>query len=253
MINKNAIFLFLGLVSTVSFSGFSVAQDASGQKSLAIPKSNEGMAGEGPVRRYDWFVNLWNQKRKQWSERVQADQGAIVFFGDSITQGWGDDFQGKFPGLKLANRGISGDTTRGMLYRLNEDVLALKPKGVVMLMGTNDLEEKAEPVMVRNNVELIVKQINKFDNKTPVVLCLVFPASEQKSRPASKIKAINDMLTKLASDFDNVTLVDTWTIFANDAGDAKPEEFPDLLHPNEAGYSKWRAALTPAFQKLGWE
>ncbi len=66
---------------------------------------NEGMAGEGPVRRYDWFVNLWNQKRKQWSERVQADQGAIVFFGDSITQGWGDDFQGKFPGLKLANRG----------------------------------------------------------------------------------------------------------------------------------------------------
>lgn len=253
MINKNAIFLFLGLVSTVSFSGFSVAQDASGQKSLAIPKSNEGMAGEGPVRRYDWFVNLWNQKRKQWSERVQADQGAIVFFGDSITQGWGDDFQGKFPGLKLANRGISGDTTRGMLYRLNEDVLALKPKGVVMLMGTNDLEEKAEPVMVRNNVELIIEQINKFDNKTPVVLCLVFPASEQKSRPASKIKAINDMLTKLASDFDNVTLVDTWTIFANDAGDAKPEEFPDLLHPNEAGYSKWRAALTPAFQKLGWE
>lgn len=253
MINKNAIFLFLGLVSTVSFSGFSVAQDASGQKSLAIPKSNEGMAGEGPVRRYDWFVNLWNQKRKQWSERVQADQGAIVFFGDSITQGWGDDFQGKFPGLKLANRGISGDTTRGMLYRLNEDVLALKPKGVVMLMGTNDLEEKAEPVMVRNNVELIIEQINKFDNKTPVVLCLVFPASEQKSRPASKIKAINDMLTKLASDFDNVTLVDTWTIFANDAGDAKPEEFPDLLHPNEAGYSKWRAALTPAFKKLGWE
>lgn len=253
MINKNAIFLFLGLVSTVSFSGFSVAQDVSGQKSLAIPKSNEGMAGEGPVRRYDWFVNLWNQKRKQWSERVQADQGAIVFFGDSITQGWGDDFQGKFPGLKLANRGISGDTTRGMLYRLNEDVLALKPKGIVMLMGTNDLEEKAEPVMVRNNVELIIEQINKFDNKTPVVLCLVFPASEQKSRPASKIKAINDMLTKLASDFDNVTLVDTWTIFANDAGDAKPEEFPDLLHPNEAGYSKWRAALTPAFQKLGWE
>jgi beta-glucosidase len=228
-------------------------QEQASQSSLAIPKSNDDMAGEGPVRRYDWFVNLWNQKRKQWAERIQDDSGAIVFFGDSITQGWGDDFQGKFPGMKLANRGISGDTTRGMLYRLDADVLSLKPKGIVMLMGTNDLEEKAEPVMVRNNVELIIKRINESNPKTPVVLCLVFPASEQKARPASKIKAINEMLTKLSSQFENVKLIDTWTLFANDQGDAKPEEFPDLLHPNEAGYAKWRQALSPTFKKLGWE
>jgi lysophospholipase L1-like esterase len=253
MIHTKYFFLILGMLP--AFIGVDCArgQEQASQSSLAIPKSNDDMAGEGPVRRYDWFVNLWNQKRKQWAERIQDDSGAIVFFGDSITQGWGDDFQGKFPGMKLANRGISGDTTRGMLYRLDADVLSLKPKGIVMLMGTNDLEEKAEPVMVRNNVELIIKRINESNPKTPVVLCLVFPASEQKARPASKIKAINEMLTKLSSQFENVKLIDTWTLFANDQGDAKPEEFPDLLHPNEAGYAKWRQALSPTFKKLGWE
>lgn len=253
MIKKNLLLLLVGFLPTLASLNIALAQDKASQPSLAIPKSNDDMAGEGPVRRYDWFVNLWNQKRKQWGENVQSDQGAIVFFGDSITQGWGDDFQGKFSGMKLANRGISGDTTRGMLYRLDADVLSLKPKGIVMLMGTNDLEEKAEPVMVRNNVELIIKRINERNPKTPIILCLVFPASEQKARPASKIKAINEMLTKLSTQFENVTLVDTWTIFANDLGDAKPEEFPDLLHPNEAGYSKWREALSPTFKKLGWE
>jgi lysophospholipase L1-like esterase len=253
MIHTKYFFLILGMLP--AFIGVDCArgQEQASQSSLAIPKSNDDMAGEGPVRRYDWFVNLWNQKRKQWAERIQDDSGAVVFFGDSITQGWGDDFQGKFPGMKLANRGISGDTTRGMLYRLDADVLSLKPKGIVMLMGTNDLEEKAEPVMVRNNVELIIKRINESNPKTPVVLCLVFPASEQKARPASKIKAINEMLTKLSSQFENVKLIDTWTLFANDQGDAKPEEFPDLLHPNEAGYAKWRQALSPTFKMLGWE
>jgi lysophospholipase L1-like esterase len=253
MINKNSMLLLLGFLPTLASLICAHAQDKVPQTSLSIPKSNDDMAGEGPVRRYDWFVNLWNQKRNHWAERIQADQGSIVFFGDSITQGWGDDFQGKFAGMKLANRGISGDTTRGMLYRLDADVLSLKPKGIVMLMGTNDLEEKAEPVMVRNNVELIIKRINESNAKTHIVLCLVFPASEQKARPASKIKAINEMLTKLSTQFDNVTLVDTWTIFADGQGDAKLEEFPDLLHPNEAGYAKWREALSPAFKKLGWE
>jgi len=242
----------LGVLPMFGLTGEAYSQDLAAQGTLSIPRSNEEMLGEGPVRRYDWFVNLWDQKRKQWAQQTEADQGAIVFFGDSITQGWGDDFQSKFPGLKLANRGISGDTTRGMLHRLDGDVLALKPKGIVMLMGTNDLEEKAEPRMVRNNVELIIQRINESDRKIPIVLCLVFPASEKMARPAAKIKAINDLLTEVGSKYDNVILLDTWTIFADERGNAKIEEFPDLLHPNEAGYAKWQAALLPVFKKLGW-
>ena len=61
-----------------------------------------------------------------------------------------------FPGVKVANRGISGDTTRGVLIRLQEDVLALNPTAVVLLIGTNDLEEGAAPDVIAGNLKLIL-------------------------------------------------------------------------------------------------
>ena len=71
-----------------------------------LPETDEGLPGVGPLRRYDWFRNLWRQKRLAWAGRVQQDQGAVVFLGDSITQGWGDTLGNSFPGLKVANCGI---------------------------------------------------------------------------------------------------------------------------------------------------
>ena len=88
---------------------------------FAIPDSDDGLPGAGPIRRSDWFRKLWKERRGEWAGRKAADKRALVFLGDSITQGFGDDFQGAFPGAKLANRGISGDTTRGMLLRLAHD------------------------------------------------------------------------------------------------------------------------------------
>ena len=47
-----------------------------------------------------------------------------------------------------------------------------------------------------------------------------------------------------------VTYLETWPLFAAPDGDAIPDEFPDLLHPNEDGYVKWAAALRPIFATL---
>ncbi|AMV34792.1 GDSL-like Lipase/Acylhydrolase [Pirellula sp. SH-Sr6A] len=221
---------------------------ASPSDSFELPPTDDGIEGSGPIRRYDWFRNLWKQRRSQWNKQKERDQGALVFFGDSITQGWGDNFKGEFETAKLANRGISGDTTRGMLLRLNEDVLSLNPSGIVMLMGTNDLEEKAEPETIASNVALIIQKVHQHNPKTPVVLCLVFPASESKARPASKIREINRLLEARVKDDEKVTVVDTWSLFANDKGDAKPEEFPDLLHPNDIAYRKWAQTLRPVLE-----
>ena len=240
---------FVTLFSSIEFAPVSWGQRADGSRTL--PESDAGLPGTGPIRRYDWFRNLWNEKRKVWATKTQSDQNAVVFLGDSITQGWGDDMGNSFPGLKVANRGISGDTTRGMLVRLNDDVLALNPKGIVMLMGTNDLEEGADAPTVAGNIELILTAIQKHNPKTPVALCRVFPASASKSRPADKIQAINTATANVAKNFPQVTLVDTWTLFANDQGDAKEIEFPDLLHPNQAGYVKWAAAIRPVLATQG--
>ncbi len=89
---------------------------------------------------------------------------------------------------KVANRGIGGDTTRGMLLRLEDDVLSLQPAAVVMLMGTNDLEENAEPKMIAANVELIIEHLKKHDSTMPIVLCQMFPSSAKRTDPKKKFR-----------------------------------------------------------------
>lgn len=218
---------------------------------LAIPATDDGLPGAGPIRRYDWFSKLWLDKRSGWAKRAIQDHGALVFLGDSITQGWGDELAKHFPGVKLANRGISGDTTRGVLIRLQQDVLALSPAGVVLLIGTNDLEEKAEPETIAANLKLILAALKEHDPAMPVVLCHVFPSSETKKRSAANIKKLNSLYAAAVKGDTQITLIETWPLFANAQGDAKPEEFPDLLHPNKAGYAKWAAAIRPVLATLG--
>lgn len=224
---------------------------ASPAATLALPETDDGLPGKGPIRRYEWFQKLWNQRRGVWAQRVEQDQNAVVFFGDSITQGWGDGFHGAFPELKKANRGISGDTTRGLLLRLEGDVLALNPAAIVLLIGTNDLEEKAEPQTIADDFALLLDTIRDAQSDLPIIVCNVFPSSARKSRPADKIQQINQLYAKVAQQHEHVTVLDTWTLFADEQGDAKPEEFPDLLHPNGDGYAKWVAALRPLFATLG--
>ena len=210
----------------------------------------DGQPGVGPLRQADWFRNLWNSKRKEWSTSIEKDQGALVFLGDSITQGW-PNLQRYFPGVKIANRGISGDTTRGMLIRLKKDVLAVKPTGVILLMGTNDLEELAEPETIAANVKSIVQSLKEHNGKMPIVLCQIFPSSASKSRPTAKIQATNKLLQELVKGDAQITVLDTFKLYANEAGDAKLEEFPDLLHLNQVGYDKWAASLRPILATLG--
>jgi lysophospholipase L1-like esterase len=216
-----------------------------------LPATDDGLAGEGPIRRYDWFRKLWTERRTRWAARAEQDQRTVVFLGDSITQGWGEDFSAWFPGLRIANRGISGDTSRGVLIRLEEDVEALHPQAVVLLIGTNDLEEKATPETIAANVKLILSELSRHDPNMPIVLCQVFPSSASKSRPVEKIKKVNELCAQVVKGNSQVILVETWPLFADAAGDAISALFPDLLHLNMAGYAKWAAALRPVFATLG--
>ena len=216
----------------------------------AIPATDEGLPGAGPIRRMEWFQNLWKQRRTMWAGLVDQDRGAVVFLGDSITQGWGGGLGAAFPGVKVANRGISGDTSRGVLIRMKEDVLALDPAAVVLLIGTNDLDEGATPETIAGNVTLILAAIKAHNPATPIILCQVMPSAASLKRPADQIKALNTLLLAAVKNDAQVIPLDTWRLFADANGDAPRQEFPDLLHPNEVGYAKWAAALRPLLATL---
>ena len=146
---RRRVFVAIAVLAAHSPTSFVSPAGAPHDKDrFALPATDEGLPGAGPIRRYDWFQRLWRERRSAWASRVEADRDAVVFLGDSITQEWGDGLNAAFPGVKLVNRGISGDTTRGVLIRLEEDVLALRPAAVVLLIGTNDLEEGAPPEVI---------------------------------------------------------------------------------------------------------
>jgi lysophospholipase L1-like esterase len=241
--------LLAGSVSLHSAEPAAVAPPQTSK--LDLPANVDDMPGVGPTRHYPSFRPNWNRLRAKWAGQVEKDQHAIVFLGDSITQGWHDDFDGLFPELRTANRGISGDTTRGVLYRLPEDVLALNPSAVVLLIGTNDLEEQAQPWTIASNYRLLIETLKKHNPTMPVIVCEIFPSSGTKKRPAYLIRRTNQIIREAVADQPQVTVLETWKLFASPDNDAKADEFPDLLHPNNAGYVKWAAALRPLFATLG--
>lgn len=243
------ILFVLGLVGSACTGR---TQDADALKKYALPESEEGLPGAGALRRYEGYVTRWPEFRAKWATQIEADQKAVVFLGDSITQGWGTSLSKRFPGMKSANRGIGGDTTRGMLIRLQEDVLALNPAAIVLLLGTNDIEVGIEPQVAADNFKLILAAIKAHDPEVPVVLSLVFPSAAEKDRPLEKIKALNDLYAAAVKGDPQVTVVDTWTLFAAESGDADPQWFKDMLHLNPAGYDRWTAALRPVFATLGY-
>jgi lysophospholipase L1-like esterase len=245
--------LFLGFSAGVNAADTAnqTGKSGSADPHFQIPASDEGLPGAGPIRRYEWFQKTWRDRRSKWARDAAKDHGAVVFLGDSITQGWHDNMDGSFPGMKVANRGISGDTTRGVLIRLQEDVISLQPAAVVILIGTNDLEENAEPETIAGNLKLILAELKKSNSQMPIVLCQVFPSSASMKRSAEQIKKVNQLYGAAVKGDKQVTLIETWILYADSQGDAKKEEFPDLLHPNKAGYAKWGAALRPIFATLG--
>jgi len=207
------------------------------------------LPGKGPLQTWTGFTNVWAERHAAWARSTNHETGAVVFLGDSITQGWktlGKDL----PNLKTANRGIGGDTTRGVLYRLNADVLALKPSAVVLLIGINDIGLNANPQDVADNIQVILLDLKRFNRRLPVIVCKVMPSSEKQHRPADRIEKLNALVDEVVKRDPQFIRCDTWSIYADENGNCKREEFPDLLHPNAIGYAKWADALKPIFARL---
>ncbi|MEO8351063.1 MAG: GDSL-type esterase/lipase family protein [Chthoniobacteraceae bacterium] len=228
---------------TVSF------QEVAGD--LAQPPSSE-FPGAGTIQNGLWFRQLWAERRGEWVRGKLTDQNAVVFFGDSITQGWNNLAQ-DFLKLKVANRGISGDTTRGLRYRMQDDVIALHPRAVSILIGTNDLDQGTPPEVVVENLKAIVAALHNADPAMPIIINKVMPRGAQSNKFPELIMKLNGLYEQTFANDDKITFCDTWSIFDDGSGQPKKDEFPDMLHPNGVGYAKWVEALKPVLQKAGVE
>jgi lysophospholipase L1-like esterase len=172
----------------------------------------------------------------------------VVFMGDSITDLWADPvYGGFFPGKPYIDRGISGQTTPQMLIRFRPDVIAHKPRVVVILAGTNDLAGNTGPTTleaIEDNLQSMADLAAA--NGIHVVLASVLPVSDYEMRdgkaivqtvrrPPEKILALNKWIQEFTKSRGYVYL-DYFSAMVDGKGFLKDELSDDGLHPNAQGY-----------------
>jgi len=172
-------------------------------------------------------------------ETLPQKQNAIVFLGDSITdQGeWAE----LFPGLPVQNRGISADTTEGVLARLDQ-TLVLPPQKIFLLIGINDLLNQTDSAAkVAQTYEQILRRIQTRAPEAQVFIQSVLPINPAMRGKGSNrvIQDLNQQLRALAVEFD-CDYVDLHSHFLDDRGQLAAQYTSDGLHLNGTAYLLWR-------------
>jgi lysophospholipase L1-like esterase len=232
-------------------SGALSAQQGLGGAGQALPVSllqcADVAAALTTVANQDSRLRDWANLARYRDANKTVTRADAVFMGDSITDFWQQPrFGGFFPGKNYVDRGISAQTTPQMLIRFRPDVVALKPRVVVILAGTNDIAGNTGPMTnedIQNNLASMAELAKA--NNIRVVLASVTPVSayhvapntipQTSRRPVDRIKAVNDWMKSYAAANKHVYL-DYYSAMVDSTGMLKTEFSEDDLHPNAAGY-----------------
>lgn len=170
----------------------------------------------------------------------KAGEQRVVFLGNSITEGWAQHFAAMFPGKSYIGRGIGGQTSPQMLVRFRQDVIALRPRAVVILAGTNDIAGNTGPStieMIEDNL-MSMTELAKA-NGIRVVLSSVLPVYKYpwapNIDPAMQIVKLNAWMKDYAAKNGEVYL-DYESTMSDERHGLKCELTYDGVHPNTSGY-----------------
>lgn len=191
----------------------------------------------------------------------EKNEKRVIFMGDSITDSWAQPQYGSLvPGKSYIGRGISGQTTPQMLIRFQPDVIALNPKVVVILAGTNDLAGNTGSMSLEE-IEANLASMSALarSHKIKVVLSSVLPVYDgghnregkeivmTDRRPPEKILALNAWIKKYAAE-NKLIYLDYFSAMVDDKGFLKRDLSEDGLHPNKAGYDVMAPLAEAAIQ-----
>jgi lysophospholipase L1-like esterase len=225
----------------------SIAAHAQTPSPTPLDANAEKQRADRLQARFNDFSNLARYREANMKLSPPAKgEDRVVFMGDSITDVW--KLEEAFPGKPYVNRGISGQTTSQMLIRFRPDVIALKPKVVVILAGTNDIAGNTGPITIEAIEDNIASMVDlALANGIKVVLASVLPVSDYNKnaqgnpiirtdrRPPAQILALNDWMKKLCAE-RGLTYLDYFSATVDDKGFLKPDIANDGLHPNAKGY-----------------
>ncbi len=204
-------------------------------------------------------------RHKRFLDIAGAGNIDLLFVGDSITDWFanprganpatgGKVWEADFGSMKPANFGIAGDTTQGVLWRMqNRELEGFKAKLIVLMLGTNNINRNPIDEIVDGN-RLIVEEFKKRQPQAKVLILGIFPRNnmrqpEQTPALRATIKEINSKLATLA-DKKQVFYMDIGDKFLTADGTLTTDIMPDGLHPSEKGYQVWADAILPRVKEL---
>ena len=215
--------------------------------------STVGSASLAQTSPSDWAALGRFQRANAALAAPKPGEQRVVFMGNSITEGWAPLFDSLFRGKPYVGRGISGQTTPQMLVRFRQDVIALEPKVVVILGGTNDIAGNTGPSsleMIEDNLASMTELAKA--NRIRVVLVSVLPVADYPWRrglePAPKIVALNAWIRDYAKRMGE-TYLDLHSPMADEHQGMKAELTGDGVHPNAAGYALMSKLAQPAIDQ----
>ncbi|WP_303923113.1 GDSL-type esterase/lipase family protein [Draconibacterium sediminis] len=197
------------------------------------------------------FSTYYNQRLTLF-EKLPDTPNEIIMLGNSITDGceWSELFQN--PNIK--NRGISGDITEGVLYRLDE-VTRSKPAKVFLLIGINNLARNIPADTVFQNICKIVNSIRESSPSTQVYVQSILPVNPSFSKfsnhvsKTNEVLDINEKLNRWCNN-NNVEFVDLFSSFTEDNTNyLNPDFTNDGLHLTAKGYLKWAEIISSDLEK----
>jgi lysophospholipase L1-like esterase len=207
------------------------------------------------VREYAWMSTAsWKQRHEAYLKRAKEGNCDLLFLGDSITEGWGNNavWQKSYAPRKAVNLGIGGDTTQNVLWRVqNGEVDGLAPKAVVLMIGTNNFGLHGDaPGDVAKGVAAVVQALRKKLPAAKILLLGVFPRDEKPGTGGrKKILELNQEIARLG-DKKAVLFLDIGPKLLAPDGTLPKDTAPDFLHLSEKGYQIWADAIEPSLSGL---
>ncbi|PKK87615.1 MAG: lysophospholipase [Tenericutes bacterium HGW-Tenericutes-7] len=184
------------------------------------------------------LVNGFNSKINAFKKQnPHIKKGGIAFVGDSITQDY--NVYDYFSEYTVYNRGIGGDTTQGLLTRLDLSVFDLNPSHVFLLIGTNDfalLDAKPEEVFQR--ILTITKMIKEKKPQTKIFVQSIYPVNVTMDKNTVYPRNNKDIqkCNQLLKTIECATYIDVYSILVDQNNHLKKEYSVEGLHINEEGY-----------------
>ncbi|UTF59162.1 GDSL-type esterase/lipase family protein [Gilvimarinus sp. DA14] len=222
---------------------------------LSCPDQQTVAITPAPLNEH-WAQSWWMPRHKEKLKQARENNPEVIFLGDSITEGWeksgADVFEKYFGDYRTLNLGYGGDRTENVLWRLQHgEVDETNPKLVVLMIGTNNTGHRQDdPARIAEGIKHILAELEQRVPDSKVLLLAIYPRGATADDVLRKNNALVNARIRNFADGERVFFKDINSIFLTEDGVLSEKVMPDLLHPEEYGYTLVAEAIKDDIERL---